>query len=451
MPTVDPRPARHGDGIGSNSWVVSGDHTATGKPLLANDPHLARSMPGIWYQMGLHCRTVDAACPFDVTGFTFSGLPGVVIGHNRDIAWGFTNLDPDVTDLLPGEGHRQHLPVRRQAAAADRARRDHQGRRASRRGAITVRATRHGPAALRRLAELSSVGANAEVPSDSPDRGQRVRRRARVDGADPATHRRRALRARPRADWTAFREAARLFAVPSQNLVYADTAGNIGYQAPGRDPDPEERRTATTRLPGWLPQYDWSGRTCRSTSCPACSTRPRASSSPPTRRSPAPDYRYYLTDSFDHGYRSQRIRDLLTAADRRRLKRSTSPTCAIQLDTRNAIAPVLVPYLMRQLMTSEYYADGPAVLLELGLHASRPTRRPRRTSTRSGATCSRLTFHDQLPRVAVARRRRALVRGGEQPAAPADSQWWDDAAHRRAWSRTATTSWPRRCATPATS
>ena len=88
-----------GSGIGSNSWVVGGDHSATGEPLLANDPHLGVSLPGIWYQVGLHCRTVSEACPFEVSGFSFSGVPGIVIGHNRDIAWGFTNLNPDVSDL----------------------------------------------------------------------------------------------------------------------------------------------------------------------------------------------------------------------------------------------------------------------------------------------------------------------------------------------------------------
>src|SRR5439155_22210521 len=84
----------NGSGIGSNSWVVGGSRTATGKPLLANDPHLGPSMPGIWYQMGLHCT-----CGLNVEGYTFSGVPGVVIGHNDRIAWGFTNLGPDVTDL----------------------------------------------------------------------------------------------------------------------------------------------------------------------------------------------------------------------------------------------------------------------------------------------------------------------------------------------------------------
>ena len=68
-------------------------------PLLANDPHLALSQPSVWMQAGLHCREVGPECPFDVSGFTFAGLPGVVIGHNQDIAWGITNLDPDVTDF----------------------------------------------------------------------------------------------------------------------------------------------------------------------------------------------------------------------------------------------------------------------------------------------------------------------------------------------------------------
>ena len=98
-PPLDAVLGPNGPGIGSNSWVVSGDKTDTGKPLLANDPHLAPMMPSIWYQMGLHCRTVSAQCPYDVAGFTFSGLPGVIIGHNQTIAWGFTNLGPDVTDL----------------------------------------------------------------------------------------------------------------------------------------------------------------------------------------------------------------------------------------------------------------------------------------------------------------------------------------------------------------
>ena len=88
-----------GEGIGSNSWAVSGDLTESGMPLLANDPHLGAALPSVWHQVGLKCRTITANCPFDVSGFSFSGVPGVVIGHNDRIAWGFTNLTTDVTDL----------------------------------------------------------------------------------------------------------------------------------------------------------------------------------------------------------------------------------------------------------------------------------------------------------------------------------------------------------------
>ena len=130
--------------MGSNSWVVDGEHSETGAPLLANDPHLGVGVPGIWMQMGLHCRTVGEECPFDVAGFTFSGVPGVVIGHNADIAWGFTNLGPDVTDLylerVSGDEWLQDGRARpltqRQETIKVRGEDD---------VTITVRATAHGP------------------------------------------------------------------------------------------------------------------------------------------------------------------------------------------------------------------------------------------------------------------------------------------------------------------
>jgi penicillin amidase len=86
-------------GIGSNNWVISGKLTQSGKPLLANDPHLSAQMPSIWYEVGLHCAPKNAQCPLDVTGFSFAGTPGVVVGHNDRVAWGVTNVGPDVQDL----------------------------------------------------------------------------------------------------------------------------------------------------------------------------------------------------------------------------------------------------------------------------------------------------------------------------------------------------------------
>jgi penicillin G amidase len=414
-----------GEGIGSNSWVVSGDHTVSGKPLLANDPHLAPSMPGIWYQMGLHCRTVNEDCPFDVSGFTFSGVPGVVIGHNRDIAWGLTNLDPDVSDLyLEQVTGKTYLYDGKQLPLDER---DEVIRIAGGGSKlITVRSTGHGPLLSDVSAELSSVGANAKVPPDSPERGNGYA----VSLAWTA------LTPRPTADalfgfdaasnWKEFREAARSFAVPSQNLVYADRAGNIGYQAPGAIPVRKGNRDGDYPAIGWLPKDDWSGHEVPFDSLPSELNPAEGFIVTANQAVTGPDYRWHLTDDPDLGYRSQRIRDLLAAAikDGRRL--DVSDMAKMQLDTRNPIAPVLVPYLMRQLMTSGYYAEGQRLLLDWDY--TQPS--DSAAAAYFNAVWSnvlRLTFHDQLPESLWpdgGHRWMAVVSNLlRQP----DSQWWDDA------------------------
>ena len=415
----------HGEGIGSNSWVVSGEHTVSGKPLLANDPHLNTSIPGIWYQMGLHCRTVNEDCPFDVSGFTFSGLPGVVIGHNRDIAWGMTNLDPDVSDLyLEKITGKTYLYGDRQVPLEERDEviriRGHSSR------LITVRSTRHGPLLSDVSAELSSVGANAEVPADSPER----------DNGYAVALSWTALTPRPTADalfgfdtasnWTEFREAARKFAVPSQNLVYADTTGNIGYQAPGAVPIRKGGREGDYPVAGWLPQNDWSGRYVPFDSLPNVLNPAEGFIVTANQAVTGPDYRWYLTGSPDLGYRSQRIRDLITAAikDGRRL--DVADLAGMQLDTRSPIAPVLVPYLMRQLMTSEYYADGQRLLLDWDYTQPADSAAAAYFNV-VWSNVLRLTFHDQLPESLWpdGSHRWVAVMGNllRQP----DNQWWDDA------------------------
>src|SRR5687768_13801006 len=86
-------------GTGSNNWVISGGRTTSGKPLLANDPHLEAQMPNIWFQVHLQCFPENENCRFNVAGFSMAGIPGVIIGHNQRIAWAFTNIGPDVMDL----------------------------------------------------------------------------------------------------------------------------------------------------------------------------------------------------------------------------------------------------------------------------------------------------------------------------------------------------------------
>ena len=165
-----PRAVGSGDGLGSNGWVVAGSHTTTGNPLLANDPHLDVGQPGVFYQMGLHCRTVDDSCPYDVAGFSWAGFPGIAIGHNDDIAWGMTNLQADTTDLyLEKVTGKDYLYDDRQLPLEERDERIRIAGGDSK--LITVRSTRHGPLVSDVSRELSSVGANAPAPTGAPDRG----------------------------------------------------------------------------------------------------------------------------------------------------------------------------------------------------------------------------------------------------------------------------------------
>ncbi|MCW2866300.1 MAG: penicillin acylase family protein [Marmoricola sp.] len=414
-----------GTGIGSNSWVVSGAHTVSGKPLLANDPHLSTSLPGVWYQMGLHCTHVGASCPFDVSGFTFSGVPGVVIGHDRDVAWGFTNLNPDVTDLylekITGQSYlydgkqvplEQRDEVIRVAGSGSRL--------------ITVRSTRHGPLLSDVSAELSSVGANAPAPDGSPDRG---------NGYAVALSW-TALTPRPTADaifgfdtahdWASFRAAARSFAVPSQNLVYADTAGHIGYQAPGAIPIRKGGRSGDYPAAGWLPADDWTGRYVPFEELPSSFDPPEGYVVTANQAVTGPDFPYALTPNPDQGYRSQRIRTLLDRRLAHGAKLDVRAMGEVQGDTRNPMAPVLVPYLVRQLMTSEYYADGQRLLV--GWDFTQPA------DSAAAAYFDvvwrqvlALTFHDQLPRQlwpdGGSRWMAVVTKLLREPR----SQWWDDA------------------------
>lgn len=383
-----------GDGIGSNSWVVSGRFTDSGRPLLANDPHLGTSLPGVWMQTGLHCRELTADCPFDVAGFTFAGVPGVVVGHNRDIAWGVTNLDPDVTDLFLEQvdgrtslyaGRREPLGLRdeviRVAGGESRT--------------ITVRSTRHGPLLSDVSREVSSVGANADGGVDAPERGNGYAVALSWTALTPRPTMDALFGFNAASDWEEFRTAARDFAVPSQNLVFADTSGNIGYQAPGDVPIRRAGRDGRLPVAGWDPANDWTGRLVPYEQLPSVLNPPEGFVVTANQAVTGPDYPFLLTTEPDLGYRSQRIRDLLE----QRLEDGpvgVDDMSAIQADTRHPLAPVLVPYLMRQLLPSRYYAEGQQLLLDWD--GSQPVDSP--AAAYFNAVWRNLlarTFHDDMP------------------------------------------------------
>ncbi len=338
-----------GDGIGSNSWVVSGELTESGKPLLANDPHLGTSLPGIWYQVGLHCRELSQACPLDVSGFSFSGLPGVVIGHNRDIAWGFTNLGPDVTDLflerLDGdtwEYDGKQLPLRTRVETIKV--RDGEDFR------LVVRETDHGPLLSDVSKELSTVGANAGA-------GYAVA--LKWTALEPSNTADALLALNTASNWQEFRAAAADFAVPAQNLVYADTEGHIGYQAPGRIPIRRSGNDGRTPTEGWLKQNDWTGSYLPFDSLPNLYDPEEGFVVTANQAVIGPDYPAHLTDDWDAGYRSQRIRDVLSE---REGKLDLDDMTALQLDDRSALADVLVPFLLQVDLPPGYRQDGQKVL-----------------------------------------------------------------------------------------
>ena len=409
-----------GDGIGSNSWVVDGEHSSTGQPLLANDPHLGVTMPGIWMQMGMHCRTVSADCPLDVAGFTFSGLPGVVIGHNADIAWGFTNLSPDVSDLylekVDGDdwihdGQRRPLRVREETIEV----------RGGDDVSITVRSTAHGPLLSDVSDEFSEVGELAE-----PDHPGRPSRDFAVSLAwtalEPAPTADAILALNLAGDWDEFRDAASEFAVPSQNLVYADVEGHIGYQAPGRVPIRQSGNDGYLPAEGWRADDDWTGDYVPFEGLPNVLDPEEGFIVTANQQViDDADYPYALSEDWDPGYRSQRIRDLLEQEG----ELSVDEMAELQLDDTHPMAPALVPYLLEQDLPAGYSSDGQRLLADWDF-----------TQPADSAAAAyynvvwrnllALTFHDELPSAAwpTGGGRWMLVVEGllKQP----DNRWWDD-------------------------
>ncbi|MEU1880605.1 penicillin acylase family protein [Streptosporangium sp. NPDC020072] len=342
-----------GNGIGSNSWVVGGAHTASGKPLLANDPHLAPGMPSIWYQAGLHCRTKSERCSFDVTGFTFSGLPGVIIGHNDRVAWGFTNLGPDVADLyLERVKDDSYLfmgewrPLTTRAEKIEVAGGDPV--------TLTVRETLHGPIISDVMGDAKDALPGAAAVFREPADAVALKWTALEPGrtADAIFDLNTAR------DWPSFRAAASKFEVPSQNMVYADVDGNIGYQAPGRIPV-RTRGDGTWPVPGWTGEYSWQS-TIPFQDLPSAYNPPEGYVVTANNAVVDPGrYPHMLTKDWAYGYRSQRILDRLEA-EIAKGKVDVETMGAVQQDTGNGLAPFLVPRL-----TALKVAGDPARALDL--------------------------------------------------------------------------------------
>ena len=232
----------------SNSWVVSGSRTATGRPLLANDPHLAIEMPSVWWEAHIMSPALN------VTGVTIPGIPFVIIGHNERIGWGLTNVGADVQDFFI----EQLDPSRQKYLQGDRwvplETRHHAIRVRGRDDVVEfdVRSTRHGPV-------LNADDWHDPLPATAADRdalNQTVLalKWSVIEGESAG-----AFDALARAEnWTGFVGAVRQFSAPAQNFVYADADGNIGYAMSGMLPV-RSAGDGSMPLPGWLDTADWLG------------------------------------------------------------------------------------------------------------------------------------------------------------------------------------------------
>ena len=357
-----------GEGIGSNSWAVSGTHTATGKPLLANDPHLAPAMPSLWYQSGLHCvpdsspttasdeagdqGANPAGCNYDVSGWTMAGLPGVFIGHNDRVAWGFTNMGPDVTDLVlhqvtgstylldgaqvPLEQREEVIEVAGESPVT-----------------ITVRSTVDGPI-ISDVADIdtyTAVGADAPVPAPGamatketqPPRGSGYAVALRWTALQPAPTFDAFDLLNTAQNWDDFREAATKLAVPAQNLLYADIDGHIGYQSPGVIPI-RVGYDGKWPIPGWYSRYHWQG-TVPFTALPSVFDPPEGWIVTANQAVIGPGYPFFLTDDWSYGARSQRIVDRIEQVIDAGETFTPETMRAIQMDSWNELAAFLAPQL----------------------------------------------------------------------------------------------------------
>ncbi len=314
---------RGGREIGSNNWVVGGSRTTTGLPMLANDPHLSASIPSIWYLAEIQGDQIHAI------GATFPGLPAIVIGHNEHVAWGVTNVGPDTQDLYierinpsnPNQyevdGQWQDMAVVEEIIAVN-------GKDQPLHWA--ARSTRHGPL----ISDVTTTGAPLALRWVALEPGDTT-----MDAF---------LGLNYAANWDQFVAALRLYVSPSQNVVYADGEGNIGYYAPGRIPIRAPGHDGMLPVSGWDSSAEWAGY-IPFDRLPHTYNPPAGFVATANNRIVGADYPYLISNDWAPPYRAQRITDLIeqmSAGD----KISRDDMAAIQADRTSLQVPELLPFLL---------------------------------------------------------------------------------------------------------
>ncbi len=311
----------NGEEIGSNSWVVAGSRTKSGKPLLANDPHLGLRAPSVWYLARLEAPGIS------VVGATLPGVPGVIIGHNARIAWGLTSVEPDVQDLYleqtdPADPSRYRF---RNGWRSFESRTERIVVRGAADIAFEARSSVHGPIVTDLLRGAETLGRPVAL---------------RWTGLDPGDTTAEAFLGIDRAsNWEEFLAAAAHLRAPAQNVIYADVDGHIGYTATGAIP-------IRPRSDGLLPvsgagEDDWSG-FIPTEKLPRVLDPPRGYVATANNRVVSGRYPWPIARDWPEPYRADRITKRILAAGRL----GPDEMRALQLDRHSEQADELLPLLL---------------------------------------------------------------------------------------------------------
>ncbi len=297
------------EGLGSNSWVLAGSRTTTGKPMLANDPHLKLSTPALWY----FARII--APGIDVAGATMPGLPSVVMGQNAHIAWGLTNTGPDVQDTYleridPADPARYQTPdgwakfETRQELIKVKGQPDQ---------LLSVRSTRHGPV----ISDAAVAGVAGEALGGTGGKGGQpgyalALRWTGLDSDSDVVGTGLAMMAAGSVE--AFIKASAGWVAPMQNMAVADAAGRIALVSPGRVPlrKPENDLVGLAPAPGWDARYDWDGYLPVDL-LPQQIDPAKGYVANANQKLVPPDYPHFISHHWALPFRHQRIEQLLDA------------------------------------------------------------------------------------------------------------------------------------------
>jgi penicillin amidase len=309
---------------GSNSWVVSGARSETGKPLLANDPHLGLQAPSLWYFAHLSMPSGN------VVGGTLPGVPFVVLGHNDDVAWSLTTTLGDTQDLfvervVPGDASSYVTPT----GTAKFETREEVIRVGSEDRRITVRTTRHGPVisdAVKSAGEAAPKGHVLALAWAALTEENTVLR-----GGFMLNHARNVAE---------MHKAGRDFTAPQQNVVFADRDGHIGFVAPARVPVRRADNTVQGRVPvpGWDAKYDWVG-FLPYEQMPAIADPPGGKIVTANNKITPPGYKPFMSVDWFPPYRADRIEEMLAQAP----KHSMKSFARMQGDVVSRLARELLP------------------------------------------------------------------------------------------------------------